>query len=119
MGNVNGKITAPVDIWDPYSAIGAAVPSTGYNIGLLIATEYRRINKWAKYKPVPYYNGPFASSPNHPKYDPGWWKAKYPRGRATTATAGCCSRPRRTTRRRGSSVPTSRSRWVTGIPREG
>lgn len=80
MGNVNGKITAPVDIWDPYSAIGAAVPSTGYNIGLLIATEHGRINKWAKYKPVPYYNGPFASSPNHPKYDPEWWKAKYPPG---------------------------------------
>lgn len=80
MSYSGGKITAPVEIWDPYTALGVGRPSTGYNLGVLISNHYSLINKWAKFKPVWYYHELFVSDPTNPSYNPNWWKAKYPPG---------------------------------------
>lgn len=49
----NGIITAPIETWDPYTALGmSATAGVGYDIGTICASG--RINIWARFKPMRY-----------------------------------------------------------------
>ena len=89
-----GKITAPVEIQDPYAALGVGRPSGGYDLGSLIEQHHDRINRWARYKPV-CHTDIFASVPGNKHY-PGWWKAAYTSQTEEHADGNCGLMPRTT-----------------------
>lgn len=49
MANSNGVITAPVSVNDVVTVLGAS----RYDVGYLCANRDKKINRWAKHKPVP------------------------------------------------------------------
>lgn len=48
----NGKITAPINLADPYRCLGVAATANGYDLGYIC--KHEKINKWSLYKPVFY-----------------------------------------------------------------
>lgn len=73
--NEQGIVVAPVRVVDACMAIGGNLGNL--NVGVICSNAEKKINKWAKFKPVTYANGPFASSPGSPGYTKDWWQAKY------------------------------------------
>lgn len=73
MSYSNGKITAPVSIYDVQRAIGASSPDLG------TLCKHSSINKWAKYKPIALVTidtvtGQWSASQNAWLAAATWWK---------------------------------------------
>lgn len=55
MGHSNGKITAPINLaGDVYATLGIGSVNGAYDLGYACANTHRKINPWARYKPVRY-----------------------------------------------------------------
>lgn len=48
----NGLITAPISVKDPYTCMGVGATANGYDLGYICSNSHKKVNKWAKYKPV-------------------------------------------------------------------
>lgn len=65
----NGKITAPINIADPYQILNIPMNQEGYNVGYICgAASKDKINVLSKYKPVKF---PYFFTDSHPD----WWKS--------------------------------------------
>lgn len=54
MAHSNGVISAPISASDPYQVLGVGIYAGGYDVGYICSNQHKRINKWAKYKPIDY-----------------------------------------------------------------
>lgn len=69
MSNSGGRITAPINLADPYQVLGMPTVNGDYNVGYICGAAVKdRINVLSKYKPVRY---PQLFTDNYPD----WWKA--------------------------------------------
>lgn len=52
MGIIDNKITAPVNVKEPYTLLGLGAYNGWYDVGYICSNKHERINPWSRYKPV-------------------------------------------------------------------